>query len=103
MEKAYAAVDIQTIFTPAGSFPTIGSLVNVLLRNSLVFAGIITLLLLIFGGFGVIVSSGEGDTKKLEQSQQTITNAIIGLIIIIAAVWIIQIIEKLTGLKLLSN
>jgi uncharacterized membrane protein len=102
MEKAFA-VDIKTIFTPAASFPTIGSLVNVLLKNSLVLAGIITLALLIFGGFGVIVSAGEGDAKKLEQSQQTITNAIIGLIIIVAAVWIIQIIEKLTGLKLLSN
>ncbi|MBI5614572.1 hypothetical protein HY947_06615 [Candidatus Gottesmanbacteria bacterium] len=97
------AVDIEQIFTPAKSFPTIGSMVNVLLKNSLVIAGIIALALLIFGGFGVIVSAGEGDTKKLEQSQQTITGAVTGLIIIVAAVWIIQIIEKLTGLKLLSN
>lgn len=97
------AVDIKQIFTPATSFPTIGSLVNVLLKNSLVIAGIIALALLIFGGFGVIVSAGEGDTKKLEQSQQTIVSAITGLIIIVSAVWIIQIIEKITGIKLLGN
>ena len=69
MEKVFA-VDIKTIFTPAASFPTIGSMVNVLFKNSLVLAGIIALALLIFGGFGVIVSAGEGDAKNSNRANK---------------------------------
>ena len=99
MEKVYAAaIDISKIFSPADAFPTVGSLITVVVKNILVLSGIAVLILLIFGGFGVIVSAGEGDTKKLDESKNTLTNAIIGLLIIIASFWIVQILEKITGI-----
>ena len=99
MGKVLALVNINDVFTPAKNFNTIGSLVSVITQNAFVLAGIIAFVLLIFGGFGVIVSAG--DSKKLEDGKKAITGAVIGLIIIVASFWIIQIIETLSGLTLL--
>ena len=104
MEQVFAqtSVNIKDIFSPAQSFPTIGSLVNVLLRNVLVIAGVFCLVLLILGGFSFIVSAG-GDAKAKEKGKSTITSALTGLVLIIAAYWIIQIIEIITGIKILNS
>lgn len=98
------AVDIgdANVFSPAGSFQTFGDLVTVIVQNAFVVAGVICFALLIFGGFGIIVGAGSGDTKRMEQGRQAMSGAVIGLILIVASVWIIQIIEKITGLPLLS-
>lgn len=90
------------LFSPAKSFPAVGDLVNVVVRNAFVLAGVITFVLLIFGGFGFIVGAGAGDTKKMETAQKTITGAIIGLLIVVASYWLVQILEKITGFPLLS-
>ncbi len=95
-------IDIGTTFSPAKSFPTFGSLVNVIVRNALVIAGIIAFVLLIITGFRFIVGAGSGDTKQYDQTKQNIMIILAGLIVIAAAVWMVQIVEKLTGLNLLS-
>lgn len=93
--------DDPNVFSPAASFPTFGDLVSVIVRNAFVLAGIMCFILLVIGGFGVIM--GSGDTKKAEQSKQAITGAVTGLLIVIASYWIVQIIEKLTGVPLLGT
>lgn len=90
------------LFAPAQSFPKWSDLINVFVQNALVIAGIIAFFLLIVAGFQFIVGAGTGDTKKFEQTRTTILIVIIGLILVAAAVWIVQIVEKLTGLNLLS-
>ena len=102
MEKVFAVVNIETEFPISKTFTTFGDLVNVIVRNAFMLAGVITFILLIFGGFGVIVGAGSGDTKKLEQGKKTLTGALAGLLIVVTSVWLIQIIEKVTGLNLLS-
>jgi hypothetical protein len=105
MERIFAAtstgVDIGTAFQPAAKFKDIGSLVSVIVQNAFVFAGIIALVLLVVGGFGIIASAGSGDTKQMEKGKSAITGAVIGLLIIVGSFWIIQILEKLTGIPLL--
>ena len=96
------SVDIKTIFSPAQSFGTFGDLVSVIVQNAFVIAGVICLALWIFGGFGIIVGAGSGDTKRMEQGRQAMSGAVIGLLVIVASVWIVQIIEKITGLSLMS-
>ncbi len=96
-----APVHIETIFTPAKTFNTVGSLTNVIVKNAFVVAGVIFLFLLIFGGFGYIVSAGNGDAKKMEQGKQAITSALIGLLIVFASYWIVQIVGIITGIKLI--
>ena len=106
MERIFAAttnsVDLKDIFQPAKSYTSIGDFVSMLLKNSLTIGGVIFLVLLIFGGFSFIVSAGSGDAKKSEQSKQTITAAVTGLVLIFASYWIIQIIEVITGVKILN-
>ncbi len=101
MENIFA-VNLQETSKTFRSFDNYGSLVNVIIRNAYVLAGIISFLLLVFGGFGVILAAGSGDTKELEKGKQTITYAILGLILVVTSYWIVQIIEKVTGLSLLQ-
>lgn len=93
------AVDIgnSQVFAPAGTFTNFGSIVSVIVKNAVVLAGIISFILLILGGFGVIVGAGSGDTKKLEQGQKAVTGAVIGLLIVVLSVLIVQVIATITG------
>ena|SRR3989344_6948722 len=96
-------MDLKSISpTTFGQFDTFGVLVTVIVRNAFVLAGIMSFLLLVFGGFSVIMGAGAGDTKQLEKGKQTITGAIAGLIIVVTSYWIVQIIEKITGLPLIT-
>lgn len=100
----FAQVDINTesSFSPLRSFTTYGQLANVIVKNAFVLAGIISFVLLVFGGFGVIIGAGSGDTKRLEQGKQAMVGAVTGLIIVVTSLWIVQVIEVITGIKLLA-
>lgn len=100
MQQVYADVDLSQ-FTDLSHFDTIGKLVTVVVKNIFVLAGVIAFILLIIGGFGMIVAAGSGDTKKLEQGQKAITAAVIGLLVIVGSFWIVQIIHILTGVTLI--
>ncbi len=102
MPQVYAAVDIRSYFGPARAFSTFGEVVTVIVKNAFVVAGVISFLLLVFGGFAIIIGAGAGDTKKIEQGRQTLVGAIIGLLVVVSSFWIVKIIEKLTGVALLS-
>lgn len=87
----------------AGTFPNLGTLINLILKNSLVLAGVLLLVLLIFGGLTFIMGAGDNDPKKAQQSQAMLTNVLIGFAIVFTAYFIIQIIERLTGLPILNS
>lgn len=82
------------------NYPNIGSLVAIILKNGLTFAGIILLALIIFGSISFIAASGSGDQKKLAAAQDTLTSALIGFLVIFASYFIIQIIQVITGLTI---
>ncbi len=93
------AVDLQSL-APNPNLNSFGPLVTAIVRNAFVFAGLISFILLIFGGFQVIVAAG--DAKKAEQGKAAITGAVIGLLVVLGSFWIVQIIEVVTGLHILS-
>lgn len=109
IHRLIASVDIGAE-TPLGGdngalglrYSNISQLINPLLKNSLTIAGIIFLALIIFGGIGMIAGAGNNDPKKAEQSKKTLTSAIIGFVVVFCAYFIIQIIEALTGVKILT-
>lgn len=100
--QSVLAVDLKTVAPSLTTFDTFGKLVNVIVQNAFVLAGIISFVLLVFGGLSVIMGAGSGDSKKLDQGKQAITGAVVGLIIVVTSLWIVQIIEKLTGVSLLK-
>ncbi len=87
---------------PAKNITDVGTLTNVIVRNAFTIAGVIAFILLIFGGFQFIVAAGSGDSKQMEKGKQAITAAVIGLVVVVASIWIVQIIEVITGMKLLG-
>ena len=105
MNSVYA-VNLENVpwgKNPLGkTFPSISTLVNLILQNALTIAGVILLALLIFGGITLILSAGSGDAKKAEQGQKTVTSALIGFLVVFLAYFIIQIIEVITGLDILN-
>ncbi len=59
-------------------------------------AGVLLFIMLLVGGFTFLFSGG--DQKKLETARGTITNAIIGLVIIVSAYLILKTISTFTGI-----
>lgn len=106
MERIFAVAAVPTIslekLAPSQSITSVSVLVNILLKNALTIAGLICLVLLILGGFSFIVSAG-GDAKTKEKGKNTITGALTGLVLILAAYWIIQIIQIITGVNILKS
>lgn len=83
-----------------GAFQSLGAFVSAILPSIFVISGIILLVLIIFGGLTMILNAGSGDAKKIEQGQQALTSALIGMALIFVAWWIIKIIEYLTGVSI---
>jgi hypothetical protein len=88
--------------SPFGQSVGVGSLVSTVISVSLFLAGTIMLFLLVLGGIGVIAGAGGDNPERAAKGKQAVTSAIIGFIIIIVAYWIIQIIENITGITILS-
>lgn len=75
-------------------FPDLASLINVLLPNVYVLAGLILLMLLIFGGLTFILNAGK-KPEEMAKGSQALTAALLGFVIIFIAYWIINIINYL--------
>ncbi len=60
-------------------------------------AGLALFIMLISGGFKYLTSGGE--PKATEQAQQTITHAILGLVVIVAGYLILKFLAEFTGLQ----
>lgn len=92
------AVDIGANFgSPFGQGKGIGDLVTLILSGGLAVAGVIFLFLIISGGVAIIAGAGNASPEKLEKGKQAVTWGIIGFIIVVAAFWIIRVIEITTG------
>jgi hypothetical protein len=76
-------------------YDTIGTIVGKSLTYVFAFAGFGLLLMIIASGFTLMLSVG--DPKKMEKGKATLTNAIIGFIVIFAAFWIVQILGIVFG------
>lgn len=74
---------------------SIGDVVGGALTYVFAFAGIGLLLMIIRSGYTLMLSAG--DAKKLALGRTSLTNAIVGFVIIFAAFWIVQIAGVMFG------
>lgn len=93
------SVSLETL-SPARSLTSFGVLVNVIVKNAFVFAGVISFILLIYSAFQIIVAAG--DAKKMEKARAIMTGSVGGLLLVVGSFWIIQIIQKITGVPILN-
>lgn len=83
--------------------PDLGKLSTSLLNNVYVLAGVLFLIIFIYGGFTIIVNAGHDRPENIAKGQKAIQAALIGFLIIFASYWIIKIVDTLTGLNILGG
>ncbi|HCM37441.1 MAG: hypothetical protein UV61_C0010G0010 [Candidatus Gottesmanbacteria bacterium GW2011_GWB1_43_11] len=79
------------------SSDSLGAILTAILPFVYGVAGFTLLLFLIAGGFGYLTSAG--DPKKTESAKNTLTMAIVGFGLVVAAYWITQVVSFVLGLK----
>ncbi|MCC6643891.1 hypothetical protein IT411_04020 [Candidatus Peregrinibacteria bacterium] len=84
----------------AASNYNIPDVVNKGLAYAILFAGLLSVIFIIIGGFSFILSGGSED--KIKQAVGTIRYAIIGLIITILSVVIVQAVGQFIGLNVVK-
>lgn len=67
----------------------------------LIFAGVVTLFLIIFGGFKFMTSGG--DPKAVEDARKTIVWAIVGLVVVLSSFAIVAFISQITGVGCITK
>lgn len=99
VERVFAQ-DLQSL-APNPNLTSFGMVVSVIVKNAFVLAGLLSFILLIFGGFNVIVSAG--DAKKAQQGKTAITGAVTGLLLVLGSFLIIQMIQVVTGIDIINS
>ena len=92
------AATLGNLGGPDTDVATIGSLEGLftnIVNTVIALAAVALFLMFIASGFTFLFSAG--DPKKLEQARGTLTNAIIGLVVIVCAYLILRIIGTFTG------
>lgn len=90
---------------PTGPFAglvniTLPSIIPVVIQSILIIAALVALVFLIFGGIKWITSGG--DKAATEAARNTITAALVGLMVVFAAWAIIRLVEYFFGIKIFS-
>ena len=83
--------------TVAEVYDTPAVLLNVVVRNAFVVAGIIVFFLIFLAGFKMITNTSKG----FEEAKGLGTAAAIGIAGMFAAYWIVQILQQVTGANIL--
>lgn len=95
---------LQTVDGTTQQIPTlrcIFPLFDNIVTAALIFAGIVALLFIIFAGIKLIRSAG--DQKQVQGARQTLTYAIIGLILIFLSFFFINTISFITGTECIKT
>lgn len=96
------ATCIADVFPPARYFSDPSSIINTLLPNIVLIAGIILFLLVIVAGFQMITSAGSGDANAVSKWRSLLMYGIIGFLIVLFAYTIIQLVGYFSGVDILN-
>jgi hypothetical protein len=81
--------------TDVATFQSLETLFGNTVQALTALVGVAVFVMFVIGGFSFLFSGG--DQKKLEKARGTLTNAIIGVVVIVAAYLILLTIKALTG------
>ena len=77
----------------AGGTSNIATIVTKILEGAIGVAGIIMLFLLLGAGLTIISSQG-GNPEGMKKATKTATSAIVGMLVVVFAYFIVQLVEK---------
>ena len=90
----------QNWFGVANSFNTFDKILSVVVAVITVIAGLWFLFILVIGGIGIITAA---DNKQaLEDARKKITTGLIGLVVVIASIFLVDLIGRIIGLNILN-
>lgn len=89
--------DRNTTINQVDAYKTPAGLVNLIVSNLFVVAGIFIFLAFIVAGFKFVAGGKSG----AEESNKIATTAVTGFVIMFSAYWIVKIIEQITGANIL--
>jgi len=104
IHSVYAQVsggDIEQHLGGGWPFHNLGQLMSSGIQTTLIASGILVLAFITYGGINYLIASG--DKEATIKAQKTITNAIIGMVIVVAAFAITKLIETVFGIRILSG
>ena len=81
-------------------FRTPAGILNRVLDFAFPIAGLILFVMIVFGGFEML--TGAANKKNIDQGKQRVTAAIIGFLLLFASFWLVQIMEKIFGVRILN-
>lgn len=87
------------LFKPNQPNQSLGLLISRIMLFVIIASGLVFFVKLVMAGYAFMTS--EGDSGKVQSATKEITNAVIGLVIVISSYFIIQIIEVIFGFKIL--
>lgn len=100
----YLTYQLAQITNPVISGPqgesALGSYIGVVVKTILIIGAVIVLLLLAWGAITILLSAG--DSKAQDKGKNIMTNAIIGLVILVALFPIIKVIEIVLNVSILN-
>lgn len=76
----------------------VGGIISTILPYLFVFAGLLLLFYLIYGGFHMMIAAG--DEKGLAEAKGKITNALVGFLLLFISYWLVQVVEFILGIKI---
>lgn len=104
MSKLIADLDLKTSIklnstqSVGDVFEKPADLINLLVPNLFLLAGTILFFMILAGGFQIIAG---GTPDSVDKGKNQLGLAILGMIIMFAAYWIVQLVEYLTGITIL--
>jgi len=90
---------LPSLFIPSGGLG-IRNFITKILPNALIIASLILLAIILLGGLNMAISAGNPEAQQ--KSKDAVTNAALGFLLVIAAYWIVQIIQVVTGVAILK-
>ena len=91
--------DFVDFFNPSNPISSLGFLMSRIIPFTIVIAGLIFFFQLISAGFSYMTAAG--DSAKIQSATKNLTNALIGLLVVISAFFLAQIIQVVFGITLL--
>ena len=84
--------------TGVATFKSLETVFSNILNIAITIAGLVLFIMLLAGGFGYLTSGG--DPEKVKKASSTLTNALMGFVLLIASWFILKLISEFTGVDL---
>jgi di/tricarboxylate transporter len=96
------AVDIGKEYgSSVNALSDVGKIVTSVSSSLYIAAGVVLLVLVLWGGLEIVRGAGSDDRDQVGKGQKIIGAAVSGFLLIFISYWIIQIIELLTNVNIL--